>query len=305
VVYRYNSAVFQSLSSNDYTIAVVKDSFMHKASWNIFTAEKNRAGDISWDEGRVNPTHINGKLANYTDVILRMQQDAISMPYQRLNISDCFKLYDDYWAPQGNALIFVGNQSVQTPKDDSLLMYVSIIPRSDDWAKNMWALGNGTGQFTVTQPPQPVTCWLLGPPHYSVSHCLVQPLRPESAAARCRFEYSPPIMFTICFLNFLKAGVMLVIWLLRRWQNQERHDADKEILYTLGDAISSFMRRPDETTRHMGLATKWDFMSKRSLSKRLVKQAPQPPAAPRSFQDEKYPWWHAASYNQWFVLLFA
>lgn len=302
---RYNSAVFQSLSSNDYTIAVVKDSFVNNAPWSISTAEENRAGDIGWDEVRVNPTHINGTLANYTDVILRMQLDAISMPYQRLNISECFDLYDDYWTPQGNALVFVSNQSVQTPPDDSLLMYVSIIPRSDDWAKNMWALGNGTGRFTVTQPPQPVTYWLLGPPHYNVSHCLVQPQHAESATRRCRFEYSPQIMFTVCLLNFIKAGSMLAIWLLRRWQDKERCDPDKEVLYTLGDSVASFMRRPDETTRDMGLATKWDFVSKRTLSKRLVKQPLQPLATPRMFQVEKVRWWRAASYSRWFTLLFA
>ncbi|KAK3378238.1 hypothetical protein B0H63DRAFT_241771 [Podospora didyma] len=111
-------------------------------------------------------------------------------------------------------------------------------------------------------------------------------------------------MSTVCILNLIKAAVMLFIWFLRGWQSSQRHDADKEVLYTLGDAISSFMRRPDDTTRDMGLATKWDFESKRKWSTRLVKQDPLPSTTPREFQVSKYRWWQAASPKRWFIVLF-
>ena len=193
-------------------------------------------------------------------------------------------------------------------------MYVSIIPRADDWPKNMWALGTGNHLFTAVQPPQPVTHWLLGPPRYRVSHCLIQPLPPDAASRRCRFEYSPQIIFVVC-LNFVKAGVMVCIWLLRQRQSsgQEQAHHDTEILYTLGDAISSFMRKPDETTRDMGLANKWDFTRKWEVHFKLSRcwlpcvtvaiRDPSPPTTPRPFRRHRYRWWKAASYSRWFCAL--
>jgi hypothetical protein len=177
--------VFQSLSSHNYTVAVVKGSFLKNNSWSLETAESNRIGDNGWDEARVNPSDFN-----FEQIIESMQQDAHA--YEELNISACFDLYDDYFNPQGNAIVQVKNESLKSPPDDSLLMYVSIVPRSDDWSKNMWALGNGTGEFAALPPPKPVTKWFLGPPHYEVSHCLVQP--PGGLGANCRCEYSPPVI---------------------------------------------------------------------------------------------------------------
>ncbi|KAK6077801.1 hypothetical protein SCUP234_06559 [Seiridium cupressi] len=235
----------------------------------------------------------------------------MSNTYEQRNLSVCFDLYDDYWAPQGNGVSFVKNESVQTTADNSLLMYVSIFPRYDDWAKNMWAISNGTGSFVANSPTSPVTTWYLGLPHYEVSHCLV--LRMESSANRCRFEFSPPIMFTACSLNFLKGGVMICVWVMRKWQNRDRQglfEQEKsqamrdQILYTLGDAIASFMRKPDLSTKDMCLASKEDFLWKRPLSKQLRKQAPEPSRDARAWILEARLWMSSASLKRWCILLF-
>ena len=295
--FRYNSAIFRSLSSNDYTIAVAKDSFIHNSSWSLSTAENNRNGDVSWNDSRVNPPELD-----YFTTIKGIQASAISNKYEELNVSACFDLYSDYWAPQGNAVILVANQSVQTPANDSLLMYVSVIPRSDNWAKNMWASANGTGRYVSTSPESPVTKWYLGPKQYKVSRCLVQP--PENIEVRCRFEYCRPIMITICVLNSMKAMVIVFIWGLRRWQDRAQRDLDQDVLYTLGDAVASFMRRPEQRTRNMCLATKYDFESKRAWKNRLVKKRPELNTDPRPWkEDQKLFWMKSASRRRWFILV--
>jgi len=293
---RYNSAVFQSLSSSVYSVAVVKDSFLDGASWNLTAAKERRKGSPGWDlqDGRLNPTSFD-----YDEIIRGMQTAAIEGLYTERNISSCFDIYNDYWKPQGNVLVFVQNATLQLIPNDSVLLYASVIPRSDDWAKNMWALENGTSRFTALQPPLPVTKWLLGPPHYVASRCLVQP--PDQLLTRCRFEYSPHIMFTICFMNFVKASVMLSIWVLRRRQAPKRKQDEKEILYTLGDAIASFMRDPDPTTIDMGLATKYDFLTKRNWRGKLVKQQPAPSREPRVFTKEAKQWRSAVSLRRWLI----
>jgi hypothetical protein len=293
----YNSAVFQSLSSNDYTVAVVKESFLDGASWNLTAAEERRRGSAGWDlvGDRLNPPSFN-----YTEIILGMQTDVRQNRYMSRNISSCFALYDDYWQPQGNVLVFIKNESLQSRPEDSLLIYVSVIPRLDDWAKNMWALENGTNGWVAVSPPQPVTRWYVGPNRYEVSHCLVQP--PDQMRARCRFEYSPPIMFTICFMNFVKAFIMFSIWVLRRWQEPLRAKKDPretEVLYTLGDAIASFMRFPDDTTRNMGLASKYDFVHRRTWKARFLKQASRTPTEPTEYRLSVKQWRSSVSLRRW------
>ncbi|KAI0848731.1 hypothetical protein F5Y00DRAFT_253217 [Daldinia vernicosa] len=295
----YNSAVFQSLASNDYTIAVVKNSFANGSTWDLTTAEINRAGDYGWED--TEDAKVNPYAYNYTEIIQTMQRDMSGARWERMNISACFALYNDYFAPQGNGVIFVKNDTGSD--DDSLLMYVSILPRWDNWAKNMWAAGNGTRNFVAKEPELPVTKWFLGPKRYEVSYCRVQ--SPSTIANKCRFQYSPPIMFTVCAFNFIKILVMLCIWAMRKWQHPMRDDADGTILYTLGDAIASFMRNPDPTTVDMCLATKDDFIQRRSSKSNPVEQPFILNREPREWGGQGKFWFMAASKRRWFVLLFS
>ncbi|ROV95501.1 hypothetical protein VPNG_08901 [Cytospora leucostoma] len=122
VHFLYNSAVFQSLTSYDYTVAVVKDSFSTGQTWSLATAEDNRRGDPGWDESRVNPPEWN-----YTAIITEMQDAVVAGEYLYKNVTACFDLYNDYFAPQGNVVVYVKNESIQTPPSDSLLICCAMI----------------------------------------------------------------------------------------------------------------------------------------------------------------------------------
>ncbi|KAI1746713.1 hypothetical protein F4782DRAFT_523606 [Xylaria castorea] len=312
----FNSAVFQSLTSNDYTIAVVSDSFLSGASWNLSTAERNRHGDPGWDDHRVNPKQ------DYQDIITGIQYNVTRGLYERMNVSDCYAFYDDYWAVQGNAVILVKNETVQLDLDDTLLLYVSVTPRWDNWAKNMWAASNGTGMFVAFSPPPPITSWFLGPPRYEVSHCLVQVQPPEATNNRCRLQYSTAVLYTVVALTFVKALVMFLVWRSRKtdekrrnarkeeWgaeTNSEEHiTAPKEApLSTLGDAIASFMQEPDQTTKNMCLATKHDIVNglKRSSPNRKGKRESNPNPHPRMWEMGNFRWMAAATRKQWSCLI--
>lgn len=295
----FNSAVFQSLTSFDYTVAVVKDSFVNGSMWDLKTAEENRSGDPGWDDFRVNLPD------NYTRIIQDMQAGSINGSYSFKNVSDCFDIYDDYYAPQANVLVFVKNESIQDPPTDSLLLYVGIVPRSDDWAKNMWALENGTSQFILNSPPKPVTKWFIGEPHYEVDHCLVQ--QPPITNRLCRFEYSPWIMYIVCSFNLVKVIIMSSTWILRKWQAAERQASDKQILYTLGDAVASFMTDPDVETKGLCLATKDNFVRRRRWRQRLVTTPSTMVEAKenvtKTWTKTKLRWRSAASLQRWVILL--
>jgi hypothetical protein len=239
------------------------------------------------------------------DVIAAMQKNA-STSYDRQNVSTCFATYDDYWAAVGNVVIVAKNQSVQTQNNDSLLIYAGIIPDLDDWAKNQWAIENGTAVLEkdrVKQPQQPITTWYLGLEFYEVSYCLVQPASTEALV--CRFEFSSGIMITICILNLAKTLVMFFTWLIPRWQwngEIEAKQSRKKTLYTLGDAIASFMSYPDESTKNMSLATQNNFRSKRTFKSRFRKEEP-PVYSPQSWEKADARWGNAASLTRWIFLI--
>ncbi|KAI0183494.1 hypothetical protein EV127DRAFT_352591 [Xylaria flabelliformis] len=280
----FNSAVFQSLASNDYTVAVVKDSFTSGADWNLSTAERNRQGDPGWDTSFW-ALYRDPPGQSYQSIIENMQKDVMSGLYEFKNVSDCYALYEDYWAAtQGNVVVVAKNQ---TGDNDSLLLYTFVVPRYDNFAKNLWAAGNGTGQWvSFTSAPPPVTTVFLGPPRYEASYCLVQ--YATASKDRCRLEYSTDILTAVCTLNFVKLLALLFV---------------EAVLSTLGDAISSFIQDPDESTKNMCLATKYDFLRKGRILNKWTKKKPDPGAHPREWKMSRKRWLSAATWTQWTSLI--
>lgn len=92
---------------------------------------------------------------------------------------------------------------------------------------------------------------------------------------------------------------------MRLWQSKLKQDSDKDVLYTLGDAISSFMRRPEIKTERMCFATKDDFIRRRTLKSRMIKPKLELNREPRLWSENENRWMKAASWRRWFVLVFA
>lgn len=242
-----------------------------------------------------------------------MREDARDgrVPYDRLNVSACFDYYSHYFTPQGNGFIFVKNESVQDPPTDSLLLYVSVVPRNDDWGKNLWAMKNGTLHHAtiLTSSPSLVTKWFVGKPHYEVDHCLVQRL--PWSERRCQLEYSPWILWTCCISNLIKVLVMASIWIAARTAVAKKGECPSvsgqdQPLCTLGDAIGSFMREPDPATKGMSTATMHDFnVPMFAQLFRLPRKSVPGPRRPRPWYPKRKQWRNAISLERWLVFLLA
>lgn len=307
--------MFQSLASNDYSVAVVKDSFLTGASWSLATAERNRQGDTGWNETKVHKPD-----QDYQSMIEGIQSDVVHGLYEKKNISECYALYEDYWAVhQGNVVVLVKNETAAKGDNDSLLLYTFVAPRYDNYAKNLWAASNGTvGFISFSSSPPPVTTIYLGPPHYEASYCLVQNV--TASNTRCRLQYSSHILSTVCALNFLKLFVLFFVWWSRRKAERRRKTKSEEwgavfdieedilarketVLSTLGDAVASFMHEPDETTKDMCLATKYDFLQKKNIFTRQEKEKPDVETHPRKWRLSQNRWMTAATWPQWACLI--
>jgi hypothetical protein len=300
--------VFSSLASNDYTVVVTNSAFLKGGDWNLAAAETRGLSDGNRDWAVYGYQH-NGNIrweipvTAMTETIWAMQANATAGLYTKMNVSACYAEYDDYWSPVGNVVIVAKNQSVQNQPNDTLLLYASVKPRYDDWEKNQWGFRSlspyETRRWWSQPPSQPVQNWYLSPKLYEVDYCLVQP--PATTAGRCRFEFSPGIMATICIINFIKCGVIISVWVTRR--RQAKRGQQEAILCTLGDAIASFMRTPDATTTNMCLATKDDFRRKWSIKGRV--RASMPSREPRAWKDSRTFWASSAGIGWWISLLFA
>ncbi|KAK5625205.1 hypothetical protein RRF57_000921 [Xylaria bambusicola] len=312
--WRVVSCVILALSSLPIhlIVAVVKESFLSGANWELSTAERNRQGDPGWNEANFIPPP-----QDYNSIINSMQEDVLNGIYERKNISECYALYEDYWAvDQGNVVVVV---DAEKGNNDSLLLYTFVAPRYDNYAKNLWAASNGTALYVSFSPtPPPINTLLLGPPHYVASYCLVQFV--SASTNRCSLEYSTHILMAVCSLNFVKLLVLAYVWTSRKKAERRRKTKNQEwgapvdieehvlarkdaILSTLGDAIASFMQDPDETTRDKCLATKYDFQRKNSFFNIWGKEKPNLDVHPRRWNMSQKRWMSAATWLQWACLI--
>lgn len=167
-------------------------------------------------------------------------------------------------------------------------------------------LTNGTfppPAMILTSPPSLVDKWYLGKPRYELDHCLVQ--QPPWTDKRCQLEYSPWILWTCSVSNLIKVLVMVSIWLAARKAAASKGGRcsipeKEQPLCTLGDAIASFMREPDDTTKGMSTATRHDFQASMFSGKSRRSKKPSIHVAwPRQWYPGSNKWRHAVSSERW------
>ena len=183
---RYNSAIFSSLSSYDYALATVSDSFVHGGAWN----EANGTVPISWYApwGSGPPEDVWNET-----VALRQMQDSAFDASKMINLtkSECLQNYSDFYARRSNLLIVVEDSPVEV--GGSVLRYEWIpalvfhgyIPTVTAPCAN----GTSEGPSCVSTPTQSqLNHWTKL--NRSVLYCLSQ----QSVNEGCTLSYSPIIM---------------------------------------------------------------------------------------------------------------
>jgi hypothetical protein len=112
----------------------------------------------------------------------------------------------------------------------------------------------------------------------------------ERTLPKCRLEFSVYILVAVIVCNIIKSAAMF--WTLHRQR--------ESTLVTFGDAISSWLDRPDETTIHHCLMSKKAVLQsfKRSCSSARENDTPLP--KPFSLR-QKQRWYKAVSPKRWAV----
>ena len=95
----------------------------------------------------------------------------------------------------------------------------------------------------------------------------------------CRLQFSLTILIVVISCNFVKAACMTLV----------AYQHDSESLVTLGDAIASFLNKPESATQGNCIATKNDFGKSHWT------------AATKTWQPRQLCWFKNASLKRWLV----
>jgi hypothetical protein len=219
---RFNSAIFVSLTANEYLVAAVTQDFTTGANWTL-----------------------SGSDAFHQSLLTEMQQNVSS--YERLDQAACITEYGvDYLSSRRHVLVVVDGQL-----SDPL---VGILDWTYDTPQNSWVCGTNSGPNMTLETISidnfdcniPVALgndtWLMA--NQQVNYCLSQPVEDQ-----CRLQFAVPIMVVVLCCNCVKLLAMTItLWKCR-----------EPTFVTLGDALNSLLRRPDPYTVGMCIATKKEF----------------------------------------------
>lgn len=209
-----------------------------------------------------------------------------------------------YWAVRYN------------PTEEQLRDYLN---NETTWDNGAWA---ASVNYTVDRekcnvfPALPATPVALN--KYSVDGCLSQ-----RAVEKCRLMFSLPISLTVIGCNIVKVVCMFLA------AKENRHD----VFLNVGDAVASYLRRPDPNTAgrcllskravkmRCGLGgssswskpvsqearfvrrTRYDRISSPSESQKAPDSVPDDRGAPVKFEPARSRWYQATSKRRWLIVL--
>lgn len=118
--------------------------------------------------------------------------------------------------------------------------------------------------------------------NYSVDSCLAEPV-----TQHCRLQYSTELTAIIIALNILKSAVLLYIWL----------GISNAPLLTIGDAVASFLTRPDVYSQGMCM----HFYSHKSVlfASITIDKERESHRNPLPYSEKRKRWGRAASIRRW------
>ncbi|PVH98584.1 hypothetical protein DM02DRAFT_615710 [Periconia macrospinosa] len=285
----YNSAVFSSISINNYMVLSVNESFLH-------------------DENCFNCSNITRKWGYEKSPIPEIWEKARNGGYERLSKAQCIEEYaqllqskrrnvllvaaDDRFPrlplSMGNStriyaadIVFASNAADPGTVMDS---YKWICPSA--WSGGKKLYHNNSCAERVNEIKSAPDQWRVGETEadvradtteyniehegYPIDYCLS-----ERAEPHCTLEFVTPIAILVTILNLIKAALILYTVF----------GIKDEPLLTMGDAVASFLEREDLTTRDMCL-----------LSVKEIKESKNYfPVGPRMWSAERWRWKDVAS----------
>ena len=209
---RYNSAVFEALSANEYNVLIVTEGFLSGAPW-------SHGSDLSTVYGYAPELLDTPPLPHYnsparTAIVQRLQDNVRAL--EQLDNAACMKAYQNRLLSARRNLLAV--TSTKPLNSSNLINVLSEVPGSHS-DPNGWICSFLPGQIVndvritcdINLAVQHANSWSLG--GYNIEYCLS-----EVVEEHCKLQFSKTIMIVVTVCNLLKVCCMLSAIL---WQSEE------------------------------------------------------------------------------------
>ncbi|RMZ86815.1 hypothetical protein DV736_g5959, partial [Chaetothyriales sp. CBS 134916] len=291
----YNSAFYSSLSNNDYNILIVTPEFVTGGAFDLAAAIN--ASNTIWDYDAtidVDPADIQRAIG--------------TTKFEHLEVKRCIRDYAQVFLSSRRNLVLVSNAD----QANNSLLYLEKYETSRELGGGRYTPYDWICRAVATiyqshnSPNNPTACdayiseieaasdeW--EPWGYQVQYCMS-----ETVEESCSFNGNIPIIFTVITCNVAK---MLLMWIVAfRLRGSP--------LITIGDAVASFLQRPDLTTEGLCLLTRQDVTmgaekvgaEGRPLPGQLRLWPPDSSATKlqgKPATARRYRWSQAASWKRW------
>jgi hypothetical protein len=272
ILHRYNSAIFQSISANNYDYIEVTKNFL------LPTAIINST--------------LDGEFDNEVPVIFEMHAAALNGSLVKFNVADCMAQYASIFVSKARNVLLVTDSSANYTYEDDVISfnpgdtlsyqipYAWICGESFNPGENGYDVWDGSPYrshrpvCTLETAVASASNWTVGNSGDTIAYCLVQ-VTPEE----CSLRFSFPIMLIVIAANIVKLLVIAHILVTHK----------APTLVTVGDAVASFLERPDPYTAGRCLATREDILKTRG-------QWVMQPA--KQYVARKYFWTKATSWKR-------
>ena len=262
----YNSTVWSSFGTYEYMIASITESFTHNATLtdDMFTTEHLTYGDAK--------------------VVRSLQQEAVAGKLERLENDACIDAYAQLFQGTNGHVLLVAADNKTNSATPYMGHIYSGIPNNDAGNNQIdaygWICGGVdfanpcTGQKLAAVRSNSSTWTTRG---FQVDYCLSQ--KPQS---HCKLQLNEYLLIIVIAFNMLKVTAMAITAL-----------TTKGPLLNIGDAISSFLEQPDETTRNLGPVSKRNVIGRRQ---------PWSMYNAVAYESKRTFWFRAASLRRWIIL---
>ena len=255
-----------SIANYEYITAGVNQSFVDNPTCQgcsgIIIPEK-----VAWTYGNDFPNVVDEKISH-------LHQLSREGRLERLENVDCIDSYARMIQSNRGSVLLVTQFDVKPELSTKWLTSSSPLswmvdsrsaPREDPY---QWICGTSTDcAGRIDEVRDSAINWtIMGS---NVQYCLSEKIESE-----CTIRWSQEIGVIVVALNLFKA-ILMVCTLL---------SIEEEPLMAMGDAIASFLQRPDPTTVNMCLASRTDVMAKHNFN-----------PGPRRWAGKTYRWRHSTS----------
>ncbi len=255
----YNSAVYSSIYAYGFGIYLTTEAVLQSPTPQLFVKQFN----YSFSD-------------DYVSSYMWASYHANNLT--RLENADCMKAYALTFQTAHGNLILVASNASSTP----------YITAGDDFVESGctpdpfgWMCGRqNSGSVCDGKPACSTTS--LDPNNWAPFGSPIQYCLSEQVEQKCEIQFVPFIAYGVIAFNCLKAGILLYTFFLIK----------EDPLMTVGDAISSFLRRKDESTAGLCLMSKADIAWWKTSNRaaRPLKIAPKK-------------WGVVVSKRRWFIII--